>query len=80
MKREMEEMTKIKVDKIKNIYEVSSNPDQHLKLMKEASQKLLAAESEIKKLIDLEKSMKAAFDNQLQASEAEAKKLLIVNQ
>jgi hypothetical protein len=51
MKREMEEMTKIKVDKIKNIYEVSSNPDQHLKMMKEASQKLLAAESEIKKLL-----------------------------
>jgi hypothetical protein len=51
MKREMEELTKIKVDKIKNIYEVSSNPDQHLKMLKEASQKLLEAESEIKKLL-----------------------------
>ena len=51
MEREMEEMTKTKVDRIKNIYEVSSNPDQHLKLMKEASDKLLAAESEMKKLL-----------------------------
>jgi hypothetical protein len=42
MKSEMDEMTKIKVEKIKNIYEVSSNPDKHLKMMKEASDKYLA--------------------------------------
>ena len=64
MKSEMDEMTKIKVEKIKNIYEVSSNPDKHLKMMKEASDKYLA-QSE---LLDQEK---AASDKQLQAAEAE---------
>ena len=64
LKREMEERTKIEVDKINNFREFMSSPDHHFKAMKETSDKLLqAVEAEKKLLID----NKETFDKLHQA-------------
>ena len=53
LKREMEDRTKIELEKIKNFQDFVSSPDDHFKEIKETSNKLLkAVEAEKKLLID----------------------------
>ena len=83
LKRESEESTKIEFDRIKTFQELMSSPDEHLKSMKDTSDKLLSAERQVQAeaeakrvLIAQQKFMKEDSERQLQA-EAEAKRVLI---
>jgi hypothetical protein len=46
MKREIDEVTKIEVENIKNFEDFMSSPDRHFKQMQETSDKLFKAEKE----------------------------------
>ena len=43
-KRAVEETTKLEMERIKNFQELMGSPDQHIKSMKETSEKLLQKE------------------------------------
>jgi hypothetical protein len=83
-KRAIEETTKIEMVRIQNFEELLGSPDQHIKSMKDANEKLLqaenqlvAAEAERKKLIVENADKLLQCENQLLAADAERKKLVV---